>query len=208
MTRSFVVRLAGGLLAATLFALGRPLPAGAVAAVGEPAPEFSLVDTRGETRALADLRGKTVVLEWLNHECPFVRKHYDSGNMQRLQEKHTGRGIVWLSVVSSAPGKQGWVTPEQANELTARKGAKPTAVLLDPAGTVGRLYGAKTTPHMFVIDAKGVVVYAGAIDDRPSTDVDDVPGAHNHVDAALEDLAAGRPVAIPKTNPYGCSVKY
>lgn len=207
MTPSIVSRITPYALGLLVFAVTAP-PAGAAAGVGDAAPAFSLVDTRGERRTLADLRGKTVVLEWLNHECPFVRKHYDSGNMQRLQDKHTARGVVWLSIVSSAPGKQGWVTPEQANDLTARKGAKPTAVLLDPEGTVGRLYGAKTTPHMFVVDPRGVVVYAGAIDDKPSTDPDDIPGARNHVDAALEDLAAGRPVATPATTPYGCSVKY
>jgi len=198
----------GPLAAAIAVVLGLPGMVWPAAVVGQAAPSFTLPDTHGAQRALADFRGKIVVLEWLNHDCPFVRKHYDSGNMQRLQAKHTARGVVWLSIVSSAPGKQGWVSAEQGNELSARKGAKATAVLLDPEGTVGRLYGAKTTPHMFVIDAAGTVVYAGAIDDRPSTDPDDVAGARNHVDAALDDLAAGRPVSVATTNPYGCSVKY
>lgn len=185
-----------------------PAWAHAAAVVGQPAPAFSLPDTGGVRHSLADFRGRTVVLEWLNHDCPFVRKQYDSGNMQRLQQKHTGNGVVWLSVVSSAPGKQGFFPPEKANELTVSKGAKPTAVLLDPEGTVGRLYGARTTPHMFVIDPAGTLVYAGGIDDRPSTDPDDVKGARNHVDAALGELAAGKPVSMATTNPYGCAVKY
>ena len=185
-----------------------PAWAAAAAVVGQPAPAFSLPDTGGVRHSLADFRGRTVVLEWLNHDCPFVRKHYDGGNMQRLQRKHTDAGVVWLSVASSAPGKQGYFPPEKANELTASKGARPTAVLLDPEGTVGRLYGARTTPHMFVIDPAGTLVYAGGIDDRPSTDPDDVKGARNHVDAALGELAAGKPVSMATTNPYGCAVKY
>jgi peroxiredoxin len=185
-----------------------PAPARADAVVGQPAPAFTLADTSGKRHALADYAGRTVVLEWLNHDCPFVRKHYDSGNMQALQAKATADGVVWLSINSSAPGKQGNYPPEKAGELSAAKGAKPTAVLLDPDGTVGRAYGAKTTPHMFVIDAKGTVVYAGAIDDTPSVDQADVKTARNYVDAALADLRAGRPVSVASSPPYGCSVKY
>ena len=188
--------------------LGQAVEVHAAAVVGQPAPPFALADTNGKSHALADLQGKTVVLEWLNHDCPFVRKQYDSGNMQGLQKKYTAEGIVWLSIVSSAPGKQGSYPPAKANELTASKGASPTAVLIDADGTVGRAYGAKTTPHMYVIDPKGVLVYAGAIDDKPSTDPDDVKGARNYVDAALTELRAGRPVTTPTSTPYGCSVKY
>lgn len=182
--------------------------AGAQAKVGEPAPAFSLVDTSGTTRSLADLRGKIVVLEWFNHDCPFVKKHYGSGNMQKLQKQYTAEGVVWLSINSSAPGKQGNVTPDEANAQVKAKGAAPTAVLLDPDGTVGRLYGAKTTPHMFVIDQQGVVRYAGAIDSVASTDEDDVPKATNYVASTIDALRAGKPVEVASTQAYGCSVKY
>jgi hypothetical protein len=148
------------------------------------------------------------VLEWLNHDCPFVRKHYSSGNMQSLQKKYTELGVVWLSINSSAPGKQGHCTPEKANELTTKHEAAPTAVLLDADGTVGRLYGARTTPHMYVIDAKGTLVYNGAIDDKPSTSTKDVAGAKNHVAAALDAVLAGRSPEVKTSKPYGCSVKY
>jgi peroxiredoxin len=194
-------------MAVAVVAVGA-LPAAAQAVVGQPAPAFTLVDSNGHTRSLGDFRGKTVVLEWWNYECPFVGKHYGSGNMQRLQKKWTGEGVVWLTVNSSALGKQGHVDGPQANELMKQKGGAPTAVLLDPDGSVGRAYGAKTTPHMFVIDAKGSVVYAGGIDDKPSTDVADIATATNYVEAALEEVTAGRPVAITTSRPYGCSVKY
>jgi peroxiredoxin len=186
----------------------RPHAAAAEAIVGQPAPSFTLTDTNGARRSLSDYQGKVVVLEWFNHDCPFVRKHYGSGNMQRLQKKWTGAGVIWLSINSSAPGKQGNYPPEKANELTRAKHASPTAVLLDPDGTVGREYGAKTTPHMFVIDRKGTVVYAGGIDDKPSTDQADVATAHNYVDAALTETLAGKPVTVATSTPYGCSVKY
>ncbi len=182
--------------------------AAAQAKVGEPAPAFTLVDTNGTSRSLAELRGKVVVLEWFNHDCPFVKKHYKSGNMQKLQKQYTAEGVVWLSINSSAPGKQGNVTPADANELTTAKGAAPTAVLLDPDGAVGRLYGAKTTPHMFVIDQQGVLRYAGAIDSLPSTDQEDVPKATNYVAAAVDAVRAGKPVEVATTQSYGCSVKY
>ncbi len=180
----------------------------AEADAGQPAPAFTATDTAGTPHSLEALKGKFVVLEWFNHECPFVRKHYGSGNMQRLQQEWTTRGVIWLSVNSSAPGKQGHLSPEQADALTAEKSAAPTAVILDPAGALGRLYGAKTTPHLFVINPEGVVVYAGAIDDHASTDPADIPQAVNYVQEALESALAGQPVATPQTRSYGCSVKY
>jgi AhpC/TSA family protein len=203
--RTFLVRTG---LAALVGAAAVPRPSGAAAKVGDAAPGFTAASTSGTSVRLADYRNKIVVLEWTNHECPFVRKHYESGNMQTLQKEATGRGVVWLSLISSAPGEQGFVSPAQANELTISRGAAPTAVLLDPSGTVGRLYGATNTPHMYVIDRAGVLVYAGAIDDRPTTRTADVPGARNYVRAALEAVAAGQPVATPVTRAYGCTVKY
>ena len=185
--------------------------AGAVqanATVGQPAPAFTLTDTKGATHSLADFAGKTVVLEWFNHECPFVKKHYGAGNMQRQQAAATGKGVVWLTINSSAPGKQGHVNAEQANAILGEWKASPTAFLLDHDGTVGQAYGAKTTPHMFVIDGSGVLRYNGAIDSNPSADPADIPGATQYVDAALGDLAANRAVARGTSQPYGCSVKY
>lgn len=176
--------------------------------VGEPAPAFTGTDTTGKTWSLADLAGQPVVLEWTNHDCPFVVKHYRTGNMQALQQQATADGYVWLSVISSAPGKQGHVTAAQADELTSGRDASPSTVLLDPTGEIGRAYGAQTTPHMFIIDGDGTLVYMGGIDDRPTSDPADVPGATNFVRAAMADLAAGRPVAQASTRPYGCSVKY
>jgi peroxiredoxin len=180
----------------------------AEAVVGGPAPDFNLTDAHGTTRSLAQFRGTFVVLEWFNNECPFVRKHYGSGNMQRLQADATARGVAWLTIVSSASGKQGYLTPEQALAVLAERGSHQTALLLDPDGTVGRLYGAKTTPHCFIINPEGRVIYAGAIDDRPSTDPADIPGATNYVTQALEEALAGKPVSVPSTKSYGCSVKY
>jgi peroxiredoxin len=180
----------------------------AAATVGQPAPAFTLTDTKGTTHSLADFAGKTVVLEWFNHECPFVKKHYGAGNMQRQQAAATGKGVVWLTINSSAPGKQGHVNAEQANAILGEWKASPTAFLLDHDGTVGRAYGAKTTPHMYVIDGTGVLRYNGAIDSNPSADPADIPGATQYVEAALGDLAANRAVARGTTQPYGCSVKY
>jgi peroxiredoxin len=176
--------------------------------VGKPAPGFTLPSAAGEQLSLGSLKGKFVVLEWLNHGCPYVRKHYDSGNMQGLQSKMTQKGVVWLSIISSAPGKQGHSTPKQALADAEAKGAKPTAVLLDESGTVGREYGATTTPHMFVIDPSGVLIYMGAIDDQPTFDADSVAGAKNWVKLAVEESMDGKPVSHPATKPYGCSVKY
>jgi peroxiredoxin len=188
-------------------ALAAPFAA-AQAAVGQPAPAFSAADTNGKTHSLDAYKGKWVVLEWTNHECPFVVKHYGSGNMQKLQKAYTAKGAVWLSVISSAPGKQGHVSAAQANALTQERKASPSAVLLDPEGQVGRAYGAKTTPHMYVIDPAGKLVYAGGIDDKPSTDPADIATSNNLVSAALDAAMAGKPVAIATSAPYGCSVKY
>ena len=182
-------------------------PAGAVTA-GELAPDFTLTDSTGAERSLTDFKGQVVVLEWFNPECPFVRKHYGSGNMQALQAAATARGVVWLTIVSSAPGRQGHLLPEEASAVIRNEESRQTALLLDPKGTVGRLYGAKTTPHLFLIDPEGRVRYAGAIDDRPSVNPDDIPGATNYVQRALDELLAGQPVSITTTKPYGCSVKY
>ena len=205
--------LAGTTLAglATVAGRGVLVPtvwAAAVAKVGEAAPGFTTTATTSKGVSLADQRGKIVILEWTNHDCPYVRKHYDSGNMLTLQKEITGQGVIWLTLVSSSPGTQGYVTPKQADELTSTRKANPTAVLLDPTGVVGRAYGATNTPHMYVIDKSGLLVYAGAIDDRPTTRPSDVPVAHNYVRAALDDMAAGRPVQTPVTRAYGCTVKY
>lgn len=178
------------------------------ATLGETAPEFSLPDSHGNTVSLSSQRGKTVILEWTNHDCPYVRKHYGAGNMQALQKEMTDQGVVWLSVISSRPGSQGHVEAAEANALTESRDAHPTAVLLDPDGDVGRAYGARTTPHMYIIDAEGQLVYMGAIDDKPSARKSSLDGAHNYVRAAMSDLDAGRPVAVAQTTAYGCSVKY
>jgi peroxiredoxin len=195
-------------LAAGLMATVTPAAASAAAIVGQPAPAFTLTDSNGQTRSLSDFKGKIVVLEWWNYQCPFVGKHYGGGNMQKLQKTWTGRDVVWLTVSSSSPGKQGYVDGPKANALMKEKGGAPTAILLDHDGTVGRAYGARTTPHMFVIDKKGTLVYEGGIDDKPSTDVADLATATNYVEAALEEVSAGRPVSTPTSEPYGCSVKY
>ena len=176
------------------------------ARVGEPAPQFNAQDITGKTIRLADYAGKTIVLEWTNDGCPFVGKHYDSGNMQALQQKYTAAGVVWLTLASSAPGEQGYVTPTEAKADLAHWRATPTDFLLDPDGIVGRLYDARATPNMVVIDRTGRVAYMGAIDDTPSTRLADVKTAHNYVVAALDALAAGQPVAVTSTRAYGCSV--
>ena len=177
-------------------------------AVGQAAPEFKVADTNGKEHALSQYRGKWVVLEWLNHECPYVRKHYDNNVMQALQKKYAEKGVVWLSIVSSAPGQQGHFPNEKANLLTKEKGAAPHAVLIDAPGTVGRTYHARTTPHMFVINPQGTLVYMGGIDDKPSARAADLKGARPHVDMALQEAMAGKPVSVPTSKPYGCNVKY
>ena len=175
---------------------------------GNRAPDFTLVDTNGESHTLSQYAGRVVVLEWLNYDCPFVGKHYGGGNMQALQKQAEDDGVVWLSVVSSAPGEQGHFAPEVMNERTEAEGGRQLAVLLDESGDVGRLYDAKTTPQMVVIDERGVVVYNGAIDDTPSTDLADLETAQNYLTPALAATLAGQPVELERTTPYGCSVKY
>jgi peroxiredoxin len=198
------------LTAAGAFAIERAtaVPPPATARVGQPAPEFNTPDIAGKTIRLRDYAGKTIVLEWTNNGCPFVGKHYNSGNMQALQQKYTAAGVVWLTVASSAPGEQGYVTPAEAKADLTRWHAAPTDYLLDPDGTLGHLYDARATPHMVVIDRAGRLVYMGAIDDKPSTRLADVKTAHNYVAAALDSLAAGQPVAVASTRAYGCSIKY
>jgi len=176
--------------------------------VGRPAPDFKLNDASGKVVSLSDYRGKTVVLEWNNPECPFVKKHYSSGNMQRTQAAARKAGAVWLSINSGAPGKQGHMNGAQARAMVAQQKAQPTAYLLDPKGVVGKGYDAKTTPHMYVIDPAGRLVYAGGIDDKPTADKADIAGARNHVLAALTEMKAGKPVSVATSRPYGCSVKY
>jgi peroxiredoxin len=176
--------------------------------IGAPAPSFEAVDINDSDVNLAGLRGRWVVLEWFNHDCPYTRKHYNSGNMQALQREYTARGVAWISIVSSAPSKEGFVTVAQARNLTAEKGATPTWVVRDTAGTIGRAYGARNTPQLFVIDPEGTLRYGGAIDDKPSTRLEDVPVATNYLRAALEAGLSRRPIAITLTQPYGCVVQY
>lgn len=178
------------------------------AEVGKAAPDFSLTDYTGKVFKLSELKGKTVVLEWFNKDCPFVKKHYESKNMQSLQKKYTAKGVVWVSIISSAKGKQGYLHAEEVPGLLKAKGIHSTQFLLDPKGTVGKAYQAKTTPHMFIIDKAGVLAYAGAIDDTPSTDPADIKGSKNYVSTALDELLAGKKVTLTTTKAYGCSVKY
>lgn len=176
--------------------------------IGQPAPEFRAVDTKGSPLTLSQYRGKPVVLEWTNADCPYTRKHYSSGNMQGIQALAQKKGVVWLTVISSAPGKQGYVNGAAADALTESRGASPTAVLLDPSGTLGRLYGAKTTPHMFVIDKNGALQYMGGIDSIATADAGDIQNAEPYLKEAMLAVAQGSPVAHAVTKPYGCSVKY
>lgn len=192
------------MLAAALFSGA----AHAVPTVGEAAPAFSTANSDGGTTRLADLKGKFVVLEWTNDGCPFVQKHYNSGNMQTLQKEATAQGAVWLSVISSAPGKQGHVDAKGASALTKSRDAHPSTVLLDPSGDLGHLYGAKTTPHMFIISPEGKLIYAGGIDSIASADEEDIAKATPYVRVALTEAMAGKPVSESVTKPYGCSVKY
>ncbi len=211
--RHRMTRIAGAVAIGALFvaaAIWQPQARAADAAArpGAPAPPFAVQDIAGKTVRLADYAGKTVILEWTNNGCPFVHKHYDSGNMKALQRRHIDAGGVWRVVASSAPGKQGYVTPDEARADLSRWEATPSNFLLDPDGVVGRLYDARATPQMVVIDRAGTLAYIGAIDDNPSSDPKDVKTAKNYVAAALGDLAAGRPVAVSATRAYGCSVKY
>jgi peroxiredoxin len=192
-------------LGAFVAALGHPI---AAVKVGDPAPSFTATDNQGKTLALSDFKGKFVVLEWHNQGCPYVRKHYGTGNMQALQKEWTAKGVVWLSVVSSAPGEQGYVTAEESREFVKAQHASPTTVLLDPTGAVGHAFGARTSPHMFVINPDGLVIYNGAFDNRPTPDPADLAGAVNFVSAALTEAMSQKPVSTASTQPYGCSVKY
>lgn len=200
----FVPRLftfALALLVASTTAFAKP-------SVGEPAPAFTGTDSNGAQHSLAQYRGQFVVLEWTNDGCPYVGKHYGTGNMQGLQKEYSEQGVVWLSIISSAPGRQGYADGERANQLTRDRNAAPSAVLLDPDGSLGRLYAAKTTPHMFIVDPGGTLVYMGGIDSIPSARWADVEKADNYVRTALEEAMSGKPVTKAVTRPYGCSVKY
>jgi hypothetical protein len=183
------------------------LPAFAVAP-GSPAPDFKGTDSNGVQHSLSQYKGKYVVLEWANKGCPYDQKHYLSGSMENLQKEWTAKGVIWLSVISSAPGEQGYVTPSEENTYLKTMRASPTAALLDPTSAIARLYEAKTTPHIFVIDPTGKLIYQGAIDDKPTTEQADLKGARNYVDETLTAAMAGNPVPVASTRPYGCSVKY
>ena len=184
------------------------VPAAAQQTTGQPAGNFRLTDAGGRAVSLSDFRGRPVVLEWNNPGCPYVQKHYASGNMQRTQARAKAMGAAWLTINSGAPGKQGHMTGAEATAFVAREKAVPTAYLLDPEGRVGRGYAAKTTPHLYVIAPDGRLAYQGAIDDKPTADAADIAGARNHVLAALTEVKAGKPVSVAETRPYGCSVKY
>jgi len=194
--------------AAVLTAAALIVSSASAAPVGDAAPAFKEVDTAGKQVQLSDFAGKTVVLEWTNDGCPFVQKHYNSKNMQKTQEAATKEGVVWISVISSKPGSQGFADAARANKLTADRGAHPTMVLLDPDGSMGRAYGAKTTPHMYIITPEGKLAYNGAIDSIQSNRVEDIPKATNYVLAALDAVKAGKTPDPALTVPYGCSVKY
>ncbi len=187
--------------AGALAAIGAPM-------VGAPAPGFSLTDSHGKSHSLAEYKGKYVVLEWFNPGCPFVQKHYKSDNMQSLQKQFTSKDVVWLTIDSSAPGKEGNLSPEEANKQIATWKMNSTALLLDPSGKVGHEYGATNTPHMYVIDPSGTLIYSGAIDNKPTPNPDDIPGSTNYVKVALDEAMAGKPVTTPNSRAYGCSIKY
>jgi hypothetical protein len=195
----------GKLLALTFTIFTIPVQA---VAPGVTAPDFKGTDSTGAQHSLSEYRGKFVVLEWANQGCPYDRKHYLSGSMEAQQHEWTSKGVIWLSVISSAPGQQGYVTPAEENTYLKTMHAAPTAALLDPDGTIGRLYEAKTTPHIFVIDPTGKLIYQGAIDDKPTPDQEDLKGARNYLNETLTAAMAGKPIQVASTRPYGCSVKY
>jgi peroxiredoxin len=180
----------------------------AAPAVGSAAPDFSVTDSKGRPQSISQHKGKTIVLEWFNPECPFVKKHYGSNNMQKLQDEFTGKGVVWLTIDSSAAGKEGNLTPEQAEKQITEWKMKSTALLLDPDGKAGQAYGAKNTPHMFIINPEGKLIYAGAIDSKASPNPADIASSTNYVKVALDESMGGKPVTTASTKPYGCSVKY
>jgi len=200
--------LLGATVAAAITAGALVVSTANAAPPGDAAPAFKEVSTAGKEVSLADFKGKTVILEWTNNGCPFVQKHYNSQNMQKTQAAATSDGVVWLSVISSKPGSQGNVTPAEADKLTKDRGAKPTHILLDPDGSMGRAYGARTTPHIYIITPDGKVAYNGAIDSIKSNKVEDVPKATNYVTTALASLKAGKAPDPALTQPYGCDVKY
>lgn len=178
------------------------------AKLNETAPNFKLVDSNNKEHSLSDFKDKVVVLEWINFDCPFVQKHYNSKNMQSLQLKYTKQDVIWLTVCSSTKGKQGNFNNDEINKRIKNHNAKMTAYLVDADGKVGKMYGAKTTPHMYIINKDGKLVYAGGIDDKASTDLEDIKGAKNYVSLALDELLAGKNVSVQSSKPYGCSVKY
>lgn len=200
------------LAAAAMFAFvgigGSASAQSAAPAVGKPAPSFTATDADGKAVSLGDFKGKTVVLEWTNDECPFVKKHYGGQNMQALQKKWTGKDVVWLTVISSPPGEQGYADGAKAKKLTADRGAAPTSVVLDPKGDLGRAFKAQVTPHMYIVRGDGTLAYMGGIDDKPSTKLEDLKGAKNFVDAALTEISSGKAVSVPTSKAYGCSVKF
>ena len=202
MTKTTIVDAALALAVAAA-----PVPTHA-SKVGAPAPDFKGTDSKGKVHNLADFKGKWVVLKWHNEGCPYVRKHYGGNNMQKLQQEWTAKGVVWLTVISSTTGQQGYMEPAQADAYFAKQKAAPSAILLDPTGEIGRLYDAKTTPHMFVIDPNGMLVYNGAIDDKPTSDQADLAAASNFVSAALSEGMAGKAVTTATSRPYGCGIKY
>ncbi len=194
--------------ALVLAGCGSETPALAAPPIGGQAPDFQLPDANGKAVTLGQFKGKVVVLEWNNPGCPYVKKHYGSGNMQKTQAAARKDGVVWLSINSGAPGNQGHMNGAEAKDFVAAQKAQPTAYLLDPQGTVGKRYGAVTTPHMYVIDKAGKLAYVGGIDDKPTADQEDIAGARNHVLAALAEMKAGKTVSVATSRPYGCSVKY
>jgi peroxiredoxin len=196
------------LLTAVATFMAGPIYAADVPPVGTAAPDFSLTDSNGKAHSLSQYKGKYVVLEWFNPECPFVKKHYGSDNMQKLQQEYTSKGVVWLTIDSNAPGAEGNMTPEQAQKIMSSWKTHQTALLLDPESKVARSYGAKNTPDMIVINPEGKIVYEGAIDNKPTPNPNDIPSSTNYVKAALDESLAGKPVSNPTTKPYGCSVKY
>jgi peroxiredoxin len=196
------------ILTALAIFVARAIYATEVPPVGSSAPDFSLTDAKGKAHSLSEYKGKYVVLEWFNPECPFVKKHYGSGNMQKLQEDYTGKGVVWLTIDSSAPGTEGNLTPEQAQKKITEWKTRQTALLLDPEGKAGRAYGAKNTPDMIVINPEGKIVYEGAIDSKATPNPADISNSTNYVKVALDESMAGKSVSTSSTKPYGCSVKY
>jgi peroxiredoxin len=201
MNKKITLTLLTSLIASAIFALEPP-------PVGSAAPDFSLPDAQGQAHSLSQYKGKYVVLEWFNPECPFVKKHYGSDNMQKLQKEYTDKGVVWLTIDSNAPGTEGNLTPEQAQKVATSWKTQQTALLLDPDGKVGRAYGAKNTPNMVIINPEGKIAYEGAIDSKATPNPADIPSSTNYVKAALDQSLAGKSVSTPQTKPYGCSVKY